>query len=168
MSGTQVFLTDGTAIGIAAFSKVFADAHGGYAIPASTIQAHLGNLYEEIRRPEQSRVIMLDMTEIMRWLGYATQDGDGWFQTRYLETVTNRLVNRVLNYDNLHEALEAVDQYDAVVRAVQSLQQSVSNVKPADYANGDPKCERLRPEAARGLFSESSPLLRNAILALSS
>jgi hypothetical protein len=166
MSGSPILLENGDAVGIVSFSRKYNEAHGGYGIPASTICMYLGIVYAETRRPEPSRGILLDLMDAARWIGYATTEEDGWYQSLYIETIVARLVSRTLDDKDARLTLGTVQAYDAVLKAVQSLRQSTLNVRDQDY-QAQPVFSKLRPDAARGLFSEVSHLLQRAIMLLS-
>jgi hypothetical protein len=165
MSGSPLFLGNGKVVGIASYARSYSQKLGGYAIPSATIAAYFGALLprETTHATESWRAIALDMREVLRWLGYATQDGDGFFQTSYLNILTKRLETRVLENDRLFDSLHSA-AFDAAVGAVQSLQQAMDNIDPGDYVAGEPK--RMRPAAARGLFRETIPALTNALALL--
>lgn len=166
MSGAPLFTQSGSAVGLLSYSLKFTEARGGFAIPASTIHTYIGvsNL-AILAKP--SRIVGLDMRDAVRWLSYAMQEGDGFFQRSYLERICDRLVRRVLEDRDAFEVFKTERQFDVAVRAVQSLQQSLDNVQESDYLQDNGADGRhLRPQAARGVFEEAVSTLQTAIRTL--
>lgn len=155
MSGAPLLDVDGEVVGIASYARDYSEPLGGYAIPASTIRTFLVRFFDQPtdREIPRTRIIGLDMLEMLKWLGYATQDGDGYFQPSYLNRVLERLVRRLLDDDAAATHFTEVETFDRCVSAVQSLQQAFENVGAHDYDKQ--KTGRLRPEAARGIFGDA-------------